>query len=451
MNILLISQCNKFALTQTRKILDQFAERKGDRTWQTAITLQGLDTLRRALRKTARRNTAVACHWVRGANQTELLWVVGNPRRFNSQGSVPTNSTARDVLKSQDENHWHSAEAMALMAGIAGLFHDFGKANALFQAGLIQAGAKRFQPYRHEWVSLRLFQAFVGQRQDKQWLAALAEITAGDEPALLQRLYQDRQGMSESPFKTLPPLAQAIGWLIVAHHRLPVYPRPDEAERYRDTPDFACSDSWLENQLNACWNSTNQDHSDWEPEDFAQVWQFPQGTPLQSVLWCAKAQKLAKRAQQLGSLVQFGNLDQQFAVHLARLTLMLADHVYSAGPAVTDWQAAGYAAWANTDRQTGQRKQQLDEHNIGVGQGALLLGRLLPHVRKTLPAITRHKGFKRRSAHERYRWQDKAYDVGGGAGGGGAAGGGGKECCDDGYREECGEDRTADHKKTEKE
>ncbi|MCG4342462.1 type I-F CRISPR-associated helicase Cas3, partial [Escherichia coli] len=118
----------------------------------------------------------------------------------------------------------HSAEAIALMAGIAGLFHDFGKANALFQAGLIQAGAKRFQPYRHEWVSLRLFQAFVGQRQDKQWLAALAEITAEDEPVLLQRLYRDRQGMSESPFKTLPPLAQAIGWLIVAHHRLPAYP-----------------------------------------------------------------------------------------------------------------------------------------------------------------------------------------------------------------------------------
>ena len=61
--------------------------------------------------------------------------MVGNPRRFNAQGTVPTNSTARDVLKSQDENHWHSAEAIALMAGIAGLFHDFGKANALFQAG----------------------------------------------------------------------------------------------------------------------------------------------------------------------------------------------------------------------------------------------------------------------------------------------------------------------------
>ena len=38
MNILLISQCDKRALTETRRILDQFAERRGDRTWQTPIT-----------------------------------------------------------------------------------------------------------------------------------------------------------------------------------------------------------------------------------------------------------------------------------------------------------------------------------------------------------------------------------------------------------------------------
>jgi CRISPR-associated endonuclease/helicase Cas3 len=38
MNILLISQCNKNALKETRRILDQFAERRGDRTWQTPIT-----------------------------------------------------------------------------------------------------------------------------------------------------------------------------------------------------------------------------------------------------------------------------------------------------------------------------------------------------------------------------------------------------------------------------
>ena len=45
MNILLISQCTKNALTETRRIVDQFAERRGDRSWQTAITQAGLDTL----------------------------------------------------------------------------------------------------------------------------------------------------------------------------------------------------------------------------------------------------------------------------------------------------------------------------------------------------------------------------------------------------------------------
>lgn len=78
MNILLISQCDKRALTETRRILDQFAERKGDRSWQTPITQAGLETLHRLLRKTARKNTAVACHWLRGRDHAELLWIVGD-------------------------------------------------------------------------------------------------------------------------------------------------------------------------------------------------------------------------------------------------------------------------------------------------------------------------------------------------------------------------------------
>ena len=53
MNVLFISQCTKRALTETRRILDQFAERRGERTWQTSITQAGLDTVRRLLRQTA--------------------------------------------------------------------------------------------------------------------------------------------------------------------------------------------------------------------------------------------------------------------------------------------------------------------------------------------------------------------------------------------------------------
>ncbi|MFE8101738.1 type I-F CRISPR-associated helicase Cas3f [Brenneria goodwinii] len=407
MNILLVSQCNKRALTETRRVLDQFAERKGERTWQTAITLEGLNTLRKLLRKTARRNTAVACHWIKSANRTELLWIVGNLRRFNAQGVVPTNATERDILKAQDENQWHSIEAIALLAAIAGLFHDFGKANTLFQQGLRGKG-KTFQPYRHEWISLRLFQAFVGDGDDAGWLNALSHIDIADEAALLQRLQKDGLTPFSNPFKALPPLATVVAWLIASHHRLPAYPA---TKNHTVPPQLEEADSWLTHQLTAEWNSINMTRDDWCEQDKRSVWHFPHGTPIRSETWRSKAHKFADRARQLGSLTQFGALSQRFTSHLARLVLMLADHHYSSLSPTAGWQDAGYAAVANTDRQSGEMKQMLDEHCIGVGQNALLLGRSLPQVRKTLPSITRHKGFKQRTTHAKYRWQDRAFDV----------------------------------------
>jgi CRISPR-associated endonuclease/helicase Cas3 len=408
MNILLIAQCNKRALVETRRILDQFAERKGDRTWQTAITLEGLNTLRKLLRKTARRNTAVACHWIKGGNQTELLWIVGNLRRFNAQGSVPTNTTERDVLRSQDENNWHSVEVIALLAGIAGLFHDFGKANLLFQNGLRREG-KGFQPYRHEWVSLRLFCAWIGKRSDRQWLAALATISERDESRMIADLIKDSVDAFVNPFTSLPPLATVVAWLIVSHHRLPAYPQRDKESV--NPPELAQIDSWLTTQLVAEWNSTNSQIEGWTAEERRAVWTFPYGTPMRSAIWREKAHKFAQRALQQTSLIQFGVLEQRFTSHMARLVLMLADHHYSSLLPTVGWQDTNYQAYANTDRKTGGLKQRLDEHNIGVGQNALLLGRSLPNIRTTLPAITRHKGFKQRSKTEKFRWQDKAYDL----------------------------------------
>ncbi|MCA6952459.1 type I-F CRISPR-associated helicase Cas3f [Pectobacterium polaris] len=410
MNILLISECNKRALVETRRILDQFAERKGERTWQTAITLEGLNTLRKLLRKTARRNTAVACHWVRSANHTELLWIVGNLRRFNTQGSVPTNTTSRDILRSKDENPWHSAEVFSLLAAIAGLFHDVGKANALFQAGLSGTGP-RSQPYRHEWVSLRLFQAFVGEQDDKGWLTALSTMTPEAETTLLAALQQDKQTPSSSPFRTLPPLAQVIAWLIVSHHRLPVFNKSTELAPNSSEPQLDYVETWLTDHLSAQWNALNHCKTDVTPSALTQVWQFPHGTPLRSSVWREKARKFAGRALKLPSFMHFAQLDQRLTVHLARLALMLADHHYSAGAATVGWQDMAYSVWANTDRKTGEYKQRLDEHCVGVGQNALLLGRSLPHLRETLPAITRHKGFRQRSTHPRFRWQDRAFDL----------------------------------------
>src|SRR5690606_36879045 len=103
--------------------------------------------------------------------------------------------------------------------------------------------------------------------------------------------------------------------------------------------------------------------------------------------------------------------EQRFTSHNARLVLMLADHYYSAQDPKTKWQDASYKAFANSDRKTKALKQKLDEHNIGVSHNAYLLARSLPTLKNTLPAITLHKGFKQRAKLDKFRWQDKAYDL----------------------------------------
>lgn len=404
MNILLVSECNKKALTETRRIIDQFAERKGERTWQTAITMEGLNTLRRILKRTARRNTAVACHWIKSNNQTEVLWVVGNIRKFNDKGSVPTNTTQRDIVKSGSENAFHSMQTIGLLAAIAGLFHDFGKASQLFQNKLRGKG-KGFEPFRHEWVSVRLFQAFVGQQTDEQWLTRLQHVSAEDEYAMIQNLARNNASHSyNSPLESLPPVARLVAWLIVSHHRLPVYPRRND--NYTNPPQLSHIQHWQDKQFAPCWNSTNMD-APWTAKEQRAVWQFPHGTPMQSAIWRSKAHKFAARALQL-PLFTSPHIapEQRFTRHLARLVLMLADHLYSSLDATAGWQDPAFSPIANTGT-----RQHLDEHNIGVSQNAWLLARSLPYLRDTLPAITRHKGFKKRAQQETFRWQDKAFDV----------------------------------------
>ena len=414
MNIVLISQCSKKALVETRRVLDQFAERKGERTWQTAITLQGLQTLRKMLKKSARRNTAVACHRIGGKNYSELLWVVGNANKFNTEGSIPTNFTRRDVLKADDENHWHTAEDIALLAALAALFHDFGKANVLFQKKL-KARRNISEPYRHEWVSLRMFQAFVREEPDEHWLSRLTTVSNADEDALLQYLetIQDRPDRWHAqPFASMPRLAQAVGWLILTHHKLPR--SVDRAAKFKWISDF------LRTSLLPNWNSPQVKNYEGPAltaamqRELHQVWHFPAGTPLRSDQWCSKARRIAQRLLGRQGIFARDWLGDSFSIHISRLALMLADHHYSSlslGAGNPNYGDATYTAYANTDRKTGRLKQRLDEHLVGVYKHSLWLVRSLPGLRNTLPAIGRHTAFKKRTRDGRFFWQNKAYEL----------------------------------------
>lgn len=97
MMVTFVSECEKKALKRTRQVLDAFADRIGSNTWQTVITQEGLLAVKKSLRRTASKNTAVSCHWIRSRSRSELVWVVGNRGKFNSKGIVPVNTTQQEV------------------------------------------------------------------------------------------------------------------------------------------------------------------------------------------------------------------------------------------------------------------------------------------------------------------------------------------------------------------
>ena len=415
MNILLISQCTKNALTETRRIIDQFAERRGERSWQTPITQQGLDTLYRLLRKTARKNTAVACHWIRGKDHSELLWVVGDARQFNARGATPTDTTRRDVLRTHDENDWHSGEDIRLLARLAGLFHDLGKANEAFQNKLVKAQAIA-DPFRHEWVSLRLFEAFVGNAcaSDRDWLGRLVSLDGSESGKIVETLLKDGQGSPLGPFSTLKlPLARMLGWLIVSHHRLPTPDSDDAFNRALKVPALGM----LPGGIVHAWCGSRLNDTDARLQ--AACWRF-KSLPFDSHHWRQHVGKTAdailKRPRLIDAEAET-TLASPYVLHLGRLALMLADHYYSSQPSHARYgdpvRRGSKPLYANSTREKGgdtQLNQRLDEHLIGVGVNASRLMQTLPRLDRSLPRIARHKGFRERSAGT-FRWQNTAFDL----------------------------------------
>ncbi|WP_095052247.1 type I-F CRISPR-associated helicase Cas3f [Pseudomonas sp. Irchel s3b2] len=418
MNILLICQCNNRALVETQRILDQFAERRSERTWQTPITQAGLDTLRLRLKKSARRNTAVACHWIRELDHSELLWIVGDASRFNEQGVVATDTTWRNVLRKDDENDWSTAEDIRVLAQMAALLHDLGKASVAFQTRLRQPAVEK-NLYRHEWVSLRLFLAFVGHDADTIWLQRLAEPSEQDDATWLANDRYLRDGLdthATPPFRQLPPLAAAIAWLVVTHHRLPVLPVRDldGNQRPLGKPSKTFDPQKLGTLLDDVsheWNEIKRSatHAEIEP-----YWQLADTLPVTLPKWRSQAAKVAKQLLTLCNKAGKGDwLSNPYVMHIARMSLMLADHHYSALPAMSKQRVQGdrgYRVYANTDND-GRLKQTLDEHLLGVARFTATIVHALPGFERHLPRLARHRGLRKRSDSERFRWQDKAADA----------------------------------------
>ncbi len=401
MMVIFVSQCEKKALKKTRRVLDAFANRIGDNTWQTLITEEGLKTVKKNLRRTASKSTAVSCHWIRSRSRSQFLWVVGNKSKFGEEGVVPVNYTQKSIP--QFENDWHYLPLIKSLAALAALLHDWGKATALFQEKLKNC-SRLADPIRHEWISCLLLQALIktsdSQDNDKSWLLMLIN---GELDGI--RLSKTAKQQDQKPFGQIPPAAKLIFWLILSHHRMPL---PYDKENWRDEP-APDMDSVLK-YITLDWGyEDRRDGKQGFQKRFNACFEFPNGLLSQSSRWLKLVKKWAQRLQDcLPSVEQvMGNGCYRLILHHVRLCLMLGDHYYSSQAADNSWMDTT-GLFANTDK-TKAFKQKLDEHLVGVMKNALRTAHLLSKFEHEPPSAQSILALKKPSP-KAFAWQNKAVE-----------------------------------------
>lgn len=437
MLVTFVSQCEKKSLKRTRRILDAFANRIGDNVWQTAITEEGLATVKQLLRASATRSTAVSCHRVRTRKKTELVWIVGNRRKFNQVGIVPVNWTKRNILHSEWENDWLFASSIQIIATLAALLHDIGKSTKGFQHKLM-LGSSTGDPYRHEWISLKLFELLVQDcKTDEEWLNRLINLrewlTQHDIEKQLMSFSLDISYISK-----MPPLAQWVSWLIVTHHRLPpldsVYYTPKQITRFKNArrkvdietsliqfySQLKPTDYWVKNPN--LFN--NPKEGGLTKKQLQSFWQFD-SLVVHSADWQKNIKRWANKALNDQILMALSTCQQQqnkpisnpILLHLSRLCLMVGDHNYSSlkeddSRCIKINETFQHLA-ANTDRtaKTPVIKQSLEEHLIGVGSFTAHFARVMPIIASEMPRLKNHDPLAKPTGHKRFKWQNKAFKM----------------------------------------
>jgi CRISPR-associated endonuclease/helicase Cas3 len=406
MMVTFISQCEKNALKKTRRVLDAFANRIGDNTWQTLITEDGLLTIKKMLRQTASRSTAVSCHWIRSRSRSQLLWVVGNKKKFNSEGYVPVNTTEKDLLNTDYESDWKYLPVIKALTAMAALLHDWGKASLLFQEKLnpdIKIKPKG-DPLRHEWISCLLFKQWISSHtqtsSDENWLNVL--INQGID----ENCFNPNKLQTEKALNELPTAAALIAWLIVSHHRLPLPKDKDLCDRQREVYNSSLAD--LLARITPAWGYENRfdEYSTLIPKCF----EFPLGLLSNSSSWLTELKRRAKDLLHHLPLLKQAMNDGSWRglLHHARLCLMLGDHYYSSQTNDPNWQVTS-DLYANTDPAIKTRKQKLDEHLVNVAKVAVNTVKLLPFFESEPPKATELSELTpKTNTPKAFRWQDKA-------------------------------------------
>jgi len=424
MMVTFISQCQKKALKKTRRVLDSFANRIGNNTWQTIITKEGLDAVQKLLRKTASKSTAVSCHWIRNRSRSDFLWAVGNKNKFNKEGIVPVHTTQKNILDNYKENSWKYLPLIRSLVAIASLFHDWGKASDLFQKKLQKVNVH--DVIRHEWVSCLLLHSFIKQSEESQnkwhWLEILSSEGINEELIICKKNktlinYKNYKNIFSQENTYTCELCTLIFWLIVSHHKLPLYSKEktclknewdnEKAENLNDIFDY----------IKVCWGyEVSWGNKTQNEKSIKENLIFSKGLLTESPKWVKEVKKWASKLLANKNLFDEALKDDSIRIilHHCRLAMMLGDHNYSSKEADKKFKTQT-SLFANTkpkskesisadNKNKTEFNQPLDEHLLGVTKTALYLTHLIVKIEDEMPFS---KNINILSSPKSFQWQDK--------------------------------------------
>lgn len=402
MMVLFTSRSEKKALLTVRRILDQFADRIGNDTWQTIMTQEGVQEVRTLLRRSATKSTAVSCRWIRSRNRSQLLWVVGNRDKFNEEGLVPVNTTRKNILHNEWEGGWPYLSVLKALVSVAALFHDWGKSSDHFQQKLRSSSMEK-DPYRHEWVSCQLLAAIANISGDTQnddaWIRLFLE---GKLKKTTLKNEMKKQGEQAHSLPSMPPIMRMIAWLILSHHRMPVTRNDMECKMCAEKPPLSLEG--LFSAVKAGWG-----YEGVVPEKRNPCFSFSKGFLLDDDDWNKAVKKwlarLLREKAQLQQLCLEANSALRPLLLYAREALMLADHFVSSQKCQTDVPVDEQkkVLYANTDGD--KLCDKLSSHLIRVAAQAVNIAHQLPLFASEMDVADT---VRFTPAKAPYQWQDKA-------------------------------------------
>jgi len=420
MFVLFISECKKNALKKTRGVLDLFATRIGRRTWKTFITQEGLISVKLSLSKIASKNTSVICHWIRGINKIEVVWVVGNRDVFSHNGKIPIAKTKRNIINTELENDWKYLPLIKSLTALAALFHDYGKASDFFQKKLRKStessnsnkGKFEKDPLRHELVSCILLRAFIDKRDDEIWISDLSK-KGIDEKLLLKKINKINFNKESeiNPFlekntEDVVTIADLIVWLILTHHKLP---NPSNKDNHKGESSEKISN--MLSRIKSEWGYYNKYQDD---NLRKKCLSFRCGLLANSNIWIKEVKKWSTKLKNCINLFEELKSNKQLyrvILFYSRLSLMLGDHNYSKEGSPNGEDSNNDILYANTKKSSKNTKaelnQRLDDHLVGVAKKALTISHFLPKIESTFPYSDKEIKFSKKSS-DKFKWQEKA-------------------------------------------